>query len=90
MATNFHKHTRLAGRDYTSGAFFVTLCSRGRARLFGTITGTGAAARMELSEAGRIVEACWLAIPLHFPHVQLEEMQIRKLMVVCRNSRMIC
>lgn len=76
MATNFHKHTRLGGRDYTQGTFFVTPCSRSRTRLFGTITGTGAAARIELSEAGQIVEACWLAIPLHLPHVQLEEMRI--------------
>ncbi len=76
MAMNSHKHTRLAGRDYTQGDFFVTLCTRDRRKLFGTIVGSGAEARMELSEAGRIIEACWLAIPHHFPHVQLKEMQI--------------
>lgn len=76
MAMNSHKHTRLAGRDYTRGTFFVTLCTGDRRKLFGAIVGSGTEARMELSDAGRIIEACWLAIPRHFPHVQLEEMQI--------------
>ena len=27
---------------------------------------------MRLNEAGQIAEACWLAIPEHFPHVELD------------------
>lgn len=30
-------------------------------------------ARMELNDAGKIAEQCWLAIPDHFPNVQLHE-----------------
>lgn len=76
MAPAFHKHTRLPGHDYTQGTYFVTLCSHGRMHLFGKISGAGAEARMELSAAGGIIDACWRAIPLHFPHVDLDEMQI--------------
>ncbi|MBS1937867.1 MAG: hypothetical protein JSS84_08680, partial [Bacteroidetes bacterium] len=76
MAPAFHKHTRLPGHDYTQGTYFVTLCSHGRMHLFGKISGAGAEARMELSAAGGIIDACWRAIPLHFPHVELDEMQI--------------
>lgn len=76
MAPKFHKHTRLRGHDYTEGTYFVTLCTHGHAQLFGNMAGAGTEARMELSEAGRIIDACWRAIPLHFPHVELDEMQI--------------
>lgn len=76
MAQVYHKHTRLQGRDYTQGTFYVTLCSRDRKELFGRITRNGNDAVMDLNDAGRIVDECWQAIPAHFPHVRLDETQI--------------
>jgi REP element-mobilizing transposase RayT len=76
MPLRFRKHIRLPDHDYTKGTYFVTLCTRSRMQVFGQIIGTDAAARMELTAAGRIVDECWRAIPDHFPHAQLHEMQI--------------
>jgi putative transposase len=76
MPLRFRKHIRLSGHDYTQGAYFVTLGTRPRMQVFGRIFGTDATARMELNDVGGIVDECWRAIPDHFPHVQLHEMQI--------------
>lgn len=59
---------RLPQYDYSApGAYFVTLVTQDRACLFGDIAGD----RMELFGQGRIAEACWCAIPEHFPNVEL-------------------
>ncbi len=76
MALRYRKHIRLPDHDYLQGAYFVTLCTRFRRQAFGRIEGSGAAARMELTAVGRIVDTCWQAIPDHFPNVRLHEMQI--------------
>ncbi|MBK8497580.1 MAG: transposase [Flavobacteriales bacterium] len=92
MAPHFHKHIRLAGRDYTKGAYFVTICAWHRTNVFGNIVRAGALdvstqwvdatrgqtddACMELNDVGRIVDECWRAIPDHFPHARLDQMQI--------------
>lgn len=76
MALRFSKHIRLGNHDYLQGTYFVTLCTSSRKQVFGRIVGTGPDARMELSDIGRIVFGCWYAIPDHFPHVRLHEMQI--------------
>lgn len=76
MAQRYRKHIRLPDHDYTKGAYFVTLCTRSRIQAFGRIAGTGITTSMELSDAGRIVDECWRAIPDHFPHARLDEMQI--------------
>jgi len=61
---------RLRGHDYAaSGGYFVTICSRGRACLFGGID-DGAIC---LSPIGEIVSGCWLEIPQHFPDAELDE-----------------
>lgn len=61
---------RLRGHDYAaSGGYFVTICSRGRACLFGGID-DGA---IYLSPIGEIVSGCWLEIPQHFPDAELDE-----------------
>ena len=61
---------RLKGFDYTqSGAYFVTICTQGRTCLFGEIVDR----KMNLNGAGRMVEKCWNDIPVHFPHVELDE-----------------
>lgn len=76
MTLRYRKHTRLAEHDYLQGAYFVTMCTYWREQVFGRVIGTGPDARMELTDAGRIVDECWCAIPNHFPHVRLHEMQI--------------
>ncbi|QQR87258.1 MAG: hypothetical protein IPJ76_03275 [Flavobacteriales bacterium] len=92
MPPHFHKHIRLRDRDYTQGAYFVTLCVWHRANIFGNIVrgpalctstqwvdATGGPANdafMELNDAGRIVDECWRSIPHHFPHARLDQLQI--------------
>lgn len=66
---NARRSIRLDGYDYTNdGAYFVTICAHERRCVFGYITNDA----MMLNERGRIVETCWLEIPLHFPHVELD------------------
>ena len=60
---------RLPNYDYTqSGAYFVTICTWNRECLLGEIV----AGEMRLNEYGHIVVECWLAIPQHFPRVELD------------------
>jgi REP element-mobilizing transposase RayT len=67
----YHRRSiRLAGFDYKRrGAYFVTVCTWGRACLFGTIV----KGRMVLNDAGRAAAECWQRIPEHFPKVELDE-----------------
>jgi REP element-mobilizing transposase RayT len=61
---------RLKGYDYTrAGAYFVTICTKDRACLFGDVSD----GVTRLNQMGHIVRQCWLAIPDHFPHVLLDE-----------------
>ena len=60
---------RLEGYDYSRpGAYFVTVCTLRRARLFGWI----AAGRMVENGNASIVRRCWLDLPDHYPHVSLD------------------
>ncbi len=57
---------RLRWYDYTRpGAYFVTVCAHRQSFLFGRIV-DGA---MHPNGFGTIVEACWRALPEHYPHV---------------------
>jgi REP element-mobilizing transposase RayT len=76
MAPIFHKHPRLPDRDYTRGAYFVTICATRRGDIFGRMVGTGGDARMELNEAGLIVLDRWNAIPEHHSGTRLDQLQI--------------
>ena len=76
MPLRYRKHVRLPGHDYLHGTYFVTMCTYWRKQVFGRIVGTGSDARMELTDMGRIVDECWRAIPDHFPHARLHEMQV--------------
>jgi putative transposase len=69
-----HRHSiRLKGYDYTqAGAYFVTVCTKDRACLFGDV----ADGEMRLNQIGYIVRQCWLAIPEHFPRVLLDEFMV--------------
>jgi REP element-mobilizing transposase RayT len=61
---------RLKGYDYSqAGAYFITVCTQGRACLFGDVVGE----EMRLNDAGRVVQAIWDALPGHFPFVELDE-----------------
>jgi len=54
---------RLRGYDYTQpGAYFVTICTRGRECLFGEIVD----AKMHSNEVGRMVQSTWEEIPRHY------------------------
>jgi putative transposase len=55
--------------DYsTAGWYFVTVTTTDRRPLLCDIV----AGAIRATELGRIVEACWDEIPLHFPHVRLD------------------
>ena len=74
MKYNPDKHhrrsIRLQGYDYSQpGIYFITLCTQNRECLFGEILN----GEMRLNEFGKIAHQCWLEIPQHFPHVQLDE-----------------
>ena len=61
---------RLRNYDYhQAGAYFVTISVQGGEHLFGGIVD----GEVQLNEAGRIAEGCWCEIPLHSPHVELDE-----------------
>ena len=61
---------RLRHYDYrSSGVYFITICAAKKAFIFGDVRDDG----VWLSHAGRIVDACWREIPVHFPHVELDD-----------------
>jgi putative transposase len=69
-AVHHRRSIRLQGYDYSrAGAYFVTICTWNREYRFGEIV-DGA---MQLNDAGRVVKQCWEDIPVHFPHVALDE-----------------
>jgi REP element-mobilizing transposase RayT len=60
---------RLKGYDYAqAGAYFVTICTQGRACLFGDILD----GHMRLNECGGIVAWTWQDLPNHAPNVALD------------------
>ena len=77
MNYNPSKHHRRSIRlkryDYSSaGAYFVTAVLQNRVRFFGSVDKNG----MQLNGAGKIAHQCWNDIPVHFPHVELDEFVI--------------
>ena len=63
------RRLRLPEYDYAqAGAYFVTICTRGQACLFGKVND----GEMLLNVAGETVARCWDEIPRHFPHVELD------------------
>jgi REP element-mobilizing transposase RayT len=60
---------RLKGYDYSqAGAYFVTICTQGRACLFGEVVD----GEMRLNDAGRMVVAEWERLPALFSNVVLD------------------
>ncbi len=68
--TRWHRRSiRLKGYDYSQpGAYFVTIVARGRECVFGDVVDDHAV----LTDAGRIVQACWDDLPNHYAHVRLD------------------
>lgn len=68
------KHTRhsirLPSYDYTSsGAYYVTICTKNQQHFFGEIRN----GKMILSKIGKIASQNWLDISNHYDHVELGE-----------------
>ena len=64
------KSTRLKYWDYSSsGAYYVTICTKGREYVFGEIIN----GKMMLSNIGELVKTFWMEIPKHYPNVNLDE-----------------
>ena len=69
-AEHRRRSIRLEGYNYSRpGAYFVTICTRNSEYLFGDIVG----GEMVSNEAGWIARRGWQDIPVHFPHVELDE-----------------
>lgn len=64
---------RLASWDYSiNAAYFITICTANRQHFFGRIINT----KIHLSKIGEFARECWLKIPYHFPHFDLDEFVI--------------
>jgi putative transposase len=61
---------RLKGYDYSqAGAYFVTICTQGRACLFGEVVG----GVMRPGEAGQMIQSVWDEMPPFYPGVETDE-----------------
>jgi REP element-mobilizing transposase RayT len=60
---------RLKNYDYSQeGAYFITLCTQGRACLFGQVVNDA----MILNAAGEMVQQIWKELPLFYPAVNVD------------------
>lgn len=56
--------------DYTTpGHYFITICTQDMRPYFGSIQN----GEVILNDLGHFAEQCWLKIPEHYPHVELDE-----------------
>ena len=90
MKEEIHRRSiRLKNYDYSQpGAYFVTVCTKGKEFLLGNITNE----EIQLSPVGNIVEKCWMELPNHFDNVELDEAIIMPnhfhgIIVLTENSR---
>jgi len=61
---------RLRGYDYsTAGFYFVTICVQGRECLLGKVVES----KVELNNAGRMVETIWLELPVRYPDIAVDK-----------------
>jgi len=69
-----HRHsTRLRGYNYSQpGAYFITVCTHRRVRMFGEVVGV----EVRPSEAGRMVQSTWDDLPRHFPSITVDALVI--------------
>jgi len=67
------RNLRVPDFDYSQpGAYYVTIVTHERKQLFGQIV-DGA---VVLNEVGKMVKDIWIAIPKHFPNVELDKFVI--------------
>jgi REP-associated tyrosine transposase len=68
--TDRHRRTiRLQGFGYQQpGVYFLTICAFEKKPIFGHMRGDA----VELSPIGRVVRECWVQIPRHFRHAELD------------------
>jgi putative transposase len=69
---NIHhrRSIRLKGYDYSKeGLYFITICVKDRECLFGKIIN----GKIELNDAGIMIENEWLKVPDRFPNLQLHQ-----------------
>jgi putative transposase len=72
-ATHNRRSIRLQGYDYSqAGAYFVTICTQSRKCLFGDIVD----GKMQLNDAGRMIQQRWDEIPKHYPGIDTDEVVI--------------
>ncbi len=73
-AVHHHRRSiRLRGYDYAEdGAYFVSICTQGRASLFGAV----ADGEIRPNEAGRMIQAVWDELPTHYPGVYVDAFMI--------------
>ena len=68
-AMRWRRPTRLPHFDYSQqGAYFVTICTRNRACLFGEVVD----GEMQLNDVGEVAHAIWERIPTHVPLVETD------------------
>ena len=69
-----HRHSiRLRGFDYSKpGAYFVTMCTQHRQRLFGKIID----GKMILNDAGKMIEKYWNGLSVYYFGVDIDAFQI--------------
>jgi REP element-mobilizing transposase RayT len=61
--------TRLPNRNYAAnGSYFITICTRDRAHLFGDVI----AGEVLFSPIGEIAQRFWTDIPNHFAHTYID------------------
>ena len=76
MDDRYHRTYRIPSarapwHDYDEGAYFVTICTKGREHYFGEIVNDPNGKTMQMSDIGRCADECWRAIPQHFPYVEI-------------------
>lgn len=86
---NQRRSIRLFDYDYSQpGAYFVTILVKDKNCLIGKIIDN----KMVLSDIGKIINQCWIAIPNLFPQIQLDEYAIMPnhlhgIIIINANSR---
>ena len=71
--THHRRSLRLQGYDYSrAGAYFVTICTQNHECKFGKI----ADGRIQLNDAGKMVQAVWDEIPTHYNGIEIDEFVI--------------
>lgn len=70
VGRHHRRSIRLKGYDYTKdGAYFVTICARKRACLFGTVVN----GYMQMNEYGWEVADCWMWLAQRYSYVHLDQ-----------------